>query len=489
MPIPRFRRVLVAALLASVPSLGTTPGSAAATAPAQEQEEPEPAAEERILAAGPERQVGLAAALRIALDRNPLTRATRLDEEKARLDVELFDDFWSLPQIGLDGNAGVVPAARGDIFRSIDTADDLNNLGPFFKFQLGVVVPVYTFGRTEHALGAARGRAEAEESRGQRSRDELSLEVIRAYWGLRAAQQMLDVFGEMRDRYYEDLLPEVEEKLEDVDIDPNDAYEIRSARYDIDKTWLDAAEQYRVVHRALTELLGEEPETRFVLDELTPPSIGLERADLGRLRAVAGERNPQVRALRAGVAALEQAMRLELAERWPAILLGGGFGLARAPGRDDQDNPVVWDDFNYRRMGAAFNVRWDLNFARHRIDYLKRSFERDATEARAEALEMRLGVEVHQALEKVLKYRELLVSVEGSRDWSRRWLRTAFDDFDLGLGEAGPLIKAYRADYRLQGLVVETQYLLNVSLAELCFAMGDFHTYLQWIEDGQVALD
>lgn len=442
-----------------------------------------------VPADGPVRSIGVAGALRVALDHSPLARATRLDADRARLDVEEVTSFWSVSQFGLGADAGIVPAARGDIFQSIDSSNDLNDLGPFYKFEIGAVFPIYTFGRLSHAADAARGKLSAEESQGRRSRDELGLEVVKAYWGLRAAQESLDVFGGMVERYYDELLPEIEEKLEDIDIDPNDAYEVRAARYDIDKTWLDAVEQHRVVRRALAEFLGERPETRFELTDPDPPAILLQEEDLPRLREIAARHNPQLRALRSATGALQEAMELERAERFPVFLLGGGFSLAQAPGRDDQDNPFVWDDFNYRRIGAAFDVKWDLNFAQHRIDYLKRRFERDATAARAEALEQKIGIDVHRALERVLKWRRLLESARETRETTRRWLRTAFDDFDLGLGEAEPLIDAYRADYRLQGLVIESQYQLNISLAELAFAMGDFHTYLQWIAHGQASLE
>ena len=42
---------------------------------------------------------------------------------------------------------GVVPAAKGTIFDSPDTARDLDDLGPFVRFRLDATLPLYTFGR------------------------------------------------------------------------------------------------------------------------------------------------------------------------------------------------------------------------------------------------------------------------------------------------------------------------------------------------------
>lgn len=434
------------------------------------------------------RPLSLGAAVSVALDHNPLTRAARLDVQRRQLDVEQYEDFWNLPSFNFNGYSGIVPAARGNVLYSPDTASDLNDLGPFYRFEVGLVLPLYTFGRLRHAAGAARGAVNAEQARADRIRDELTQQVVTLYWGLVAADELLGVADEMRSSY-DDLLEKIEDKLEAAAIDPNDAYEAQTAKFDIERAYLDAGETYTVVQRALAELLGDDRRTLYVPSHTAGPEVAVTRDDLPQLEQIAVRTHPQLRALRAAVGALEEAMALEQSNRWPIVLAGGGFSMAQSPNRDDQVSPFAYDEFNFRRLAAALNVRWDLNFARHRLDFLKRQLERDATEARAHALGLRVSIDVHRALEKVLKFVELVESARETRRISRRWLRTAFDDFDLGIGEAQPLIKAYRADYRLQGLIIETQYELNTALAELALVLGDFHTYVRWVADGRVSLD
>ena len=471
---------LLLALLAVPPAAANAGQSPArALAPAH----PVPATAQEV-PAGP--SLDLAAAIQIVLERNPLARAARLDVERAELDVEQLEKIKYLPRIAFSANTGLVPAARGDVFSSPDDADAIVALGPFYQTDVSLVAPLYTFGRLGHARAAARGVRDAQSSNADNTRAVLVREVVRVYWGLVAAKEALEIATEMRDRYYEELLPEAEEKLETSDIDQNDAYEMRAARFEIDRSYLDALEARDLAHRALSELVGREP---GVLQELDPPEVTLTRAHLESLERLAERQNPQLNALRSVVLAQEESMGFENSERLPMILLGGGFGYARAPNRADQSNPFVYDPFNYVRLAAAVNVRWDLNFAQHRLDYLKRQAERDATQARLEALDMKVSLDVYQALERVLKNRELVISARETARTARRWLRTAADDWDLGLGEAQPLIKAYAAFYRLQAQSIETQYLLNTSLAELSLVLGDFHTYLQWVADGQAALD
>lgn len=434
------------------------------------------------------REISLRHAVELIIARNPLTRAKRLDVERAQLDVQIYDSFWTLPQFTFNSLTGVVPAARGDIFNSPDTSNDLDDLGPFFRFEIGIIIPIYTFGRIRNAASAARSIVQVEQSKGRKVRNDLAREVIKAYWGLVASERALDVGERMRDSYRE-LLDKIQEKLDADEIDPNDAFEAQAGAYDVERSYLDTIELSRLVQRGLAELLGYDPDVPLVPTDTEAPQISLQPSDLDRLIRIAERVNPDLRTLQAAVGALEAAMDLELSNRWPVVVVGGGFSLAKASGRDDQRNPFAYDEFNFRRLAAAFNLRWDLNFPRHRIDYLRRKFERDSTAAKGEALRIKLGLQVHQALERVLKNVELVISARQTRRVTRRWLRTAFDDWDLGIGEAQPMLKAYAADYRLQAQVIETQYQLDVSLAELALVMGDLHSYLQWVADGQVVLE
>ena len=457
--------LLVIALLTATSVSGQEPQSATGTPP----------------------RLGLAAVLARVVDSNPLMRAHRLDVARAEVDLDQWQSFWSLPQVQLDSSSGVVPGARGDIFNSPDTSSDLDDLGPFFKGQIGFAVPVYGFGRLRHGTAAARGVVDAKVSENQRARDELSKEVIRTYWGALSAGRALDIAEDMRSSY-DELIERVEQELDKGDIDPNDAWEIRSGRYDVEAVYLEARQTKWILRDALATLMGLDSSAYELADD-GMPEVTLSRAALPALQAAAMERNPQLRALAAAAGALDEAMGLSQSKRWPLILIGGGFGFARSSARDDQTNPFAYDEFNFTRVGAAVNVRWDLNFTRHSLDVARRRIERDATLARRQALQMSVEIDVTRALEDALKNVELLESVRETRRETRRWLRSAGDDFDLGIGEAQPLIKAYRADYRLQQEVIKTEYELMVSLAELAFVIGDLSSYLQWIADGQVVLD
>ena len=436
----------------------------------------------------PVKTFGLAAVITKVVDSNPLIRAQRYDVQRAQIDVDELEGFWALPQVSFSSLSGVVPAARGNVVQSPDSSNDIDNLGPFYNLSVNAVLPLYTFGRLRHGAAAARNVVSARYAEGDKVRDDLTIEAVKAYWGVLTADALVELTTEMRDSYG-DLIEQAEEKEEADDIDSNDVFEIKSAQYDIDMAYLTSVEIAGLIRRSLGDFLDLQPGEAYALTEADTPTINLSLDDLGMLQARAAQRHPQLRALASAVSALDEAMLVERSNRWPVILVGGGFGWARSPNRDAQDNPFVFDEFNYTRIAAAFNVRWDLNFAKHDLNYMRRKLERDATDARRKALQMKVNIDVHQALGHLLTQSQLLEAARDSRRESRRWLRTAADDFDLGIGEAQPLIRAYRADYRLQATVIQSEYELNVALAGLALVLGDMSSYLTWVADGQIALD
>ena len=128
----------------------------------------------------------------------------------------------------------------------------------------------------------------------------------------------------MRSRY-DDLIEQANEKEETGDIDANDAYEIRSALFDIDTAYLRAVETHRLVKRSLGSFLELQPGQEYALDEAGTPEIELTIADLPRLQALAARMHPDMRALGSAVAALDESIEIEKSNRWPLILVGGGF--------------------------------------------------------------------------------------------------------------------------------------------------------------------
>jgi outer membrane protein TolC len=88
----------------------------------------------------------LESAISMAIARNPIIKAEEYEVQGANLDIRKALIKKYVPTINFDAEFGVVPGAKGDIFFSPDKQTDLDDLGPFYKFDLSFVLPLYTFG-------------------------------------------------------------------------------------------------------------------------------------------------------------------------------------------------------------------------------------------------------------------------------------------------------------------------------------------------------
>ena len=129
---------------------------------------PSPAAE------GGER-VGLQEALERTLASSHVVRAAGHDVGKAEVAVRRARAERYLPEAELLVETGVVPAAKGTVLDSPDEDDDFDNLGGFYKVNLKVVQPLYTFGRLKSLEEAALEGFDAQQAKREFTLQELSL--------------------------------------------------------------------------------------------------------------------------------------------------------------------------------------------------------------------------------------------------------------------------------------------------------------------------
>jgi len=433
--------------------------------------------------------LSLERAVRIVLANHPLGRSA--DAAVARVDYLIRDLRAGLkgPRLNLNLFTGVVPEARGDIFFSPDKSDDLDNFGPFTRISLDLVQPLYSFGQTGAALSAGESRREAEQHQRRQVRESLTLETIRAYCGGAAAARAVELAKETRESYLR-FKEEVTQRArdEESEVDDADLFEVQAFAYDIEEVCQASLKLKILAERTLNALLGRDPDRPLILERSFSPFALPDQDLLDGLVEKAEARHPQLCALESAMTALQ--FRIDLAERRkrPVLFIAASLGLAWAPGREDQTNPFVLDNFNFRRVGAALGLSWDPNFFRHNLQVRMASAEYDGVREKREALRRQIGVAVHQAFAEVESRVALLESARRSMRSARSWLRLAYENWGLGIGETWRMLRAYERYHRLLAKEVEQEFSLQVALAGLARTAGDVNLYLDWKKNGRVAI-
>jgi outer membrane protein len=432
--------------------------------------------------------------LESAIDRavsfHPLMKAAFFDVDAAGLSVKHAQILRDIPQMDLNFFTGIAPEARGSIFYSPDKSDDLDTFGPFYRFSLELIKPISTFGRMSSAVETARQMVCIEKNKADSILADLSLEVIKSYWGLSSASKAVSLAVDLKDNY-DRFLEQVRERLEDEKsaVDDADLFEVKTFGYTVEEIYQESIKLKILAANSFHILLNLDLNEEVVLTDQKTPRVDLEQNRLREFIRMAEELRPEVRGLKSAIDALSSQIRFQKSKRFPVFFLAAGLGYARAPSRVDQTNPFVLDEFNYRRLGAALGLNWNPNLFVHSVEIQKARVEQNAALEKLNALISTLGIEVSEALAEVKKTSALLESARQSLDSAKSWLRVCVGNWEMGLGEVWRMLRAYEAYFRLETKEIETEYLLKLSLARLAHVMGDVHLYVKWMNNGKVTFE
>jgi outer membrane protein TolC len=431
----------------------------------------------------------LAEAVERSVAESRLLRAGSLDVDRAREGVRKARAQRILPEATVSLAGGMAPEARGTVLFSPDASDDLDDLGPYYRIELKLVQPLWTFGRLDALEGLARQGLAAEEARRSLTRESVSLDAAKAYWALAAAVRGETVAGEMR-KDFDELQREVEKRLADESsgVDDADLLDVKTSAFGIDQIHLQAREARSQAGDALRALLALPVESEPQAVDEPAPAVAIDEGRSEEIVARAIDENREVRALTAAARALSSKVELQRTSRNPVLFMAAGAGYGHAGNRDEQDNPWVRDDFNFSRVGAELGLKFDANLYRSGIDVTEADIEHRALLARLEALRAKVGVEVRQALRGAVRERALLDSARSALKAAKSRLRLVLDTWETGLGEVDDVLDAYEKYYGLRAEEPQREYGLNVALARLGFVLGDVNLYLGWVRNGKVHL-
>jgi outer membrane protein TolC len=391
----------------------------------------------------------------------------RLAQAHAQLD-EITYLPWS--QWSMSGGAAMVPQIQGTSVYSPNGDISLSSkLGPAWRIGIEGVVPLWTFGKITAATEAAKAAVDVALGDVDKTRLLVHHDVRRAYFGLMTAHD---------GRY---LLEMAQERLDDAvkkaegndDLDEADVLRMKTYQMEVKARLGEVEKAERMATAALRFLTGIDAPTPLDIpeDPIAPPKkpitdvlVYLQRAKLNR---------PELRMVRAGVAARKAQVDLAKAKLWPDIGLGLSFGYANAPIITDQTNPFVVDNANYLRYGVGLVFRWNLDLlpgaARVRFAEAQLAETRDLE---AYALGG-VGVEVENA-HATAKDAATRVKFYGEAEQiAKKWVATVSAGIAVGTRDDKDIIDPMRSYLTNRYSYLLAVMDLDVALSSLAVATGD----------------
>ena len=327
-----------------------------------------------------------------------------------------------------------------------------------FRTRLDLQWPIYTFGRADALERAARAEADATGLDLAAARNDLKLEITRAFWAVVTSTEAVRVVDESVKRM-DAMLEDVRNSLKVGLAAPNDVLSVEAQRARQQMLLIQARNSLEQTLADLRRLIGDPPDSPIALDAAlesapgpVPPADSLVATALGA--------RPDRKALETRVIGAEDRREASVANRRPTISVGGGVNLSNP-------NPLIfprsaqWNG----TFDASVNLSWTFwDFGRTAADIAgARAAERAARERLAE-FDTTLDVEVRQRRLDLDSALAAVASAEDSVRAATEARRVAGERFAAGVATPTDVLNAQVA--LLQAGLDRTQALANVRLAE-----------------------
>ena len=456
-PARRFG-VVVAALLSAAAPRGVPPAAAAAET------------------------YDLGACIDTALRNNPdlSAAAAQVAMARAQLDEASAKRFG---QLEFNQQFGAVNGATGDILEPPKQNRNaiLEDLGPFVRLDIGLNLPIYTFGKLSAALAAAEGGLRSREAGGAVKRAEVILSVKQLYYGLLLSRMLSVVLHDMLDDM-DKAVKKTQERLDagSTTVTEIDLLKLQAGRAKFASGVVEIDASAALTERALRRTLALPDDAPFDIADRKLQPVAVTLAPLDEYLGTGVERRPEMRQVEAGVAAQTAQVEREEAGWFPNIFFAGGFRYAYAPNRTEQDNPFAYDNFNYTFPYVFLGLQWDLSLLQTaaKIDEARATL--DSLRATRRSAESGMALEIRQAYSDVEKTRAVMRTTEAGRKAGRGLLVLTVANFDLGIGEAEELFKGVGTYTETSADYLRAVHDYNVAVATLSKVVGEELTPLRY---------
>jgi outer membrane protein TolC len=413
--------------------------------------------------------------LRLSLDEavaRGLDTSHRLAEGQARADAAgaVVDQRHSAALPQLTAQAGYTRTNHVDEFGILLPNNQLRVIYPDipdnYRTRLDLQWPIYTAGRVDALDRAARAEAGASLDDLAAARNDLRLEITRAYWALVTATESLRVVSESVTRVQAHLR-DVRNRFDQGLVPPNDVSSVLAQESRERMLRIQAQTNRDVAEATLARLVGAPAGTAIETTTALAPPAAVEEPLAGLIDRARGGRSERAALIKreAGAAARVSAAA---AESKPTIAVGGGFDYARP-------NPRIFPrslDWN-TSWDASINVSWPIfDGGRARADAAEAAASARAATERLADFDQSLALEVRQRSAELASSRAAIDAAEDAVRAAADARRVVGDRYDAGVATNTDVLDAQVA--LLQAELDRTQAMAAARLAEarLARALG-----------------
>lgn len=353
------------------------------------------------------------------------------------------------------------------------TAQTLIQEQNVFTFGGGAVWNIFTGGKLLSNHAAARAKLEAADKKYCEVKDNLTLELVKRYYGLRLAKDVIEVRKQVKDG--------MEKHLKDAKLLEKEGIISKSERLHADVAYSDALRDYKasireanVVEEGLKTLIkSEDANLKDVYIEPTSLLFIYQQSDvdLEQMKQNTLENNPQLLQLKAKKKALNAKYHAQMANYSPTVSL------------------VAYDLFGTDNLSQAFpraafgvTANWLVFDGLTRFNNVKAAnSERKMTDFEIEDAKYNLESLVIKQYQDLMKYKEKFESSDKAVENAQEALRCADLAFREGLGTSLQVTDAQMMLSKVKIERLQSLYNYDVTLTDLLKTNGDAKEIINFI--------
>lgn len=398
----------------------------------------------------------------------------RIHEARARLDYRRQQQVqsWSQPysEFNVTGGLALAPEVRGTVLYSPDTDVAItSHMGLGWSIGLEGVVPLYTFGKITNLWDASAAAVKVAEQDVEKEKNNIKLDVRRAYYGVQLARDAIALMGEAEARI-DKYLGSLEKKVKTGEGDEVALYKLKINRADLTARHSEARQKEAIALASLKFLTGVQGDLPLPDAPLTPVRRAL--GPLATYLSAARLHRPEINMARAGLTAREAQVRLEQARYYPDIGLGLQARWAKAPGITDQQNPFVRDTINVLSYGAALVLRYKLDFMPTAARVAQAQAQLEELRATERYALGGVAVEVETAYREAEDAQRRLDAYTEATSYAKKWLILVQQGIDVGTNDEEDIVDPAKEWALKRFAQMSATFDYNVAVGKLAQATG-----------------
>lgn len=385
----------------------------------------------------------------------------------------------------VDANAfvGVAPQKSGNIFVNDSCTPgqcelrtdryDIDGLTAWFNVQMGLIKPLYTFGKLESYSEAAKANIDIKGGDVQLQRAATVLDVKKAYYGYLAARDTRLLLEDV-DKRVQSAVDLVSGWLDagEGDAKQSDLFALQAGQALLAKYRAQASALERVALDGLKVVTGVGLDGEIEVADQRLTAVEVPPLSLEELKQQALSQRPEMKQLESGLKARRSLVEANKAENRPNLYAGIVGLLSYAPGRDRLDNPYISDPFNQAGVTPVVGMKWDWKGGVQAGKSAAAQAELDALISKSDLARLGIPYQVAEQYHQVQGYHEAVQSLAEASRSARRWMVASYTDFEAGLEQADKVMSAFQAYVLASADYLQTTFDYNMHVAQLEAATG-----------------